>query len=811
MRGLVCGVCMESGARNYNVPFPSQMTDNDFPGFTNQRDNATIIYTENQPFIILNATSGPIGNIINVGGYHFSANTNTNIFFNNILVGQVGHIGTGFNQTITVPDLHLGNYTVTATDQTNPFLSASANYIIASPTLILNSTNGNVGKTVSISGSGYNKNSQLYFNFSPPYLLSGNLTPKTNPLPPVLTNNTGGFSGVKIIIPSGIAGKHNVNVTDSYLNNGSSVYNVTSSLQATPITIFSSGSFFNIIGNGFTASHTITFTFNGVTLSPSFGGATSSNSTGSFATQAYKIPSLPSGSYILNSTDGSHKAQTNVLVVPSLANNNFIISPTSGYIGSTLNMSGNKFHSSSNMTFKFDGTILNTVPAVVTTNGTGGFKGVQTIIPLATIGNHIITANDTQGTLLTQNFFVNFSPVTNRISASISGNTITVTPTITFIPPPNNITATAESLFVNNALIQSQSFKIPINGNVPTNMSSLQATLTTASNVFMNVTLTDGKNTVVFKSNTLNFLVSPDAVTDLNAINITTNSVQLSWSQPNLRGNTLLGYQINYTTPFGSPLTIITNNTNSRLTSFTVTGLANATNYSFRVGLWTPLFKNMGGNILGVTTLTKFFNSNVTLGGLNLNSSTINAVNPVSIPIYYQRSDINGSTTLLKVIYPSYYNLNCNISYKFAQTNKNYTNLSRASIANNQVDSVFQFTNSSNEVITTSCTDINTGTNAKYIITQSNFPMIQQVKDFRSGKFGTAGQFGAIDIIALVAVIIGMIGFNRVNEAAGVIFTIIFIGVLAFFQIITWPTVFAAALAVIVLIAVTSHRKIPSI
>jgi len=53
----------------------------------------------------------------------------------------------------------------------------------------------------------------------------------------------------------------------------------------------------------------------------------------------------------------------------------------------------------------------------------------------------------------------------------------------------------------------------------------------------------------------------PDPITDLLAAGITFSTVDLYWSEPELYSGTLIGYQINYTTPFGTPLTIITNNT----------------------------------------------------------------------------------------------------------------------------------------------------------------------------------------------------------------------------------------------------------
>ena len=204
--------------------------------------------------------------------------------------------------------------------------------------------------------------------------------------------------------------------------------------------------------------------------------------------------------------------------------------------------------------------------------------------------------------------------------------------------------------------------------------------------------------------------------------------------------------------------------------------------------------------------LTGFTQANLTIGNLNFNQT-----NPNTLPIKFYRTDFSNSTTLLKVTYPAFYNMSCNFNFKFAETNNTYTNLSSISAGGNLLASTFKLTNSSNEVITVICTDFKTGASATDVITQTNFPMIQQIKNFRSGQYGTSGKFGALDLVTLIIIIVAMIGFNRVNEAAGVIFSIFVVGALAFFQLIAWPTVFAAAIAIIVLVAVTSHRKIPSI
>ena len=112
-----------------------------------------------------------------------------------------------------------------------------------------------------------------------------------------------------------------------------------------------------------------------------------------------------------------------------------------------------------------------------------------------------------------------------------------------------------------------------------------------------------------------------------------------------------------------------------------------------------------------------------------------------------------------------------------------------------------------NEVITVVCTDIGSNDSATYLLTQQQFPLLQQIDNFTDGTYGTMGQFGAIDLITLGAVIISMIGFNRVNHIVGVVFGVIMFGVLGWFGIIQWYTALTGGIATVMMLAIASQRK----
>ena len=92
-------------------------------------------------------------------------------------------------------------------------------------------------------------------------------------------------------------------------------------------------------------------------------------------------------------------------------------------------------------------------------------------------------------------------------------------------------------------------------------------------------------------------------------------------------------------------------------------------------------------------------------------------------------------------------------------------------------------------------------------MTQNSFPLLTQFAALRAGDYGTDGMFGAIDLIVLGSVIFSMVAFNRTTPIAGVIVAVMMIGVLAYFEIVQWPTVLAGAIAVIVMLALVRTRQ----
>ena len=105
---------------------------------------------------------------------------------------------------------------------------------------------------------------------------------------------------------------------------------------------------------------------------------------------------------------------------------------------------------------------------------------------------------------------------------------------------------------------------------------------------------------VIVMPQVITLITPPDPVLDLSATDITSSSLRLEWTEPDLNGGTLQTYRLVMTSPHGDPQTLV------GLTAepfFEVIGLTHNTDYSFRVQARTDVGYSGGNVILDTTTL----------------------------------------------------------------------------------------------------------------------------------------------------------------------------------------------------------------
>ena len=315
----------------------------------------------------------------------------------------------------------------------------------------------------------------------------------------------------------------------------------------------------------------------------------------------------------------------------------------------------------------------------------------------------------------------------------------------------------------------------------------------------------------------MNYTLTPEPVNDLTQTGITHDTINLDWNTPTWYGwnhessitgyDDLLGYQVNRSAPGGGSPIIIETETTDATTSFTVTGLTQNTEYDFRVsaitrgGQYSIIDQiNASGNILNLETIS-FFSI------VNFTNLDFNRTNTNEVAIFFTRTDVNSTVTEVTVDRPEFYNLGCNVSYKFQQTTDTFLNLPTVALSPSTDRSTFSFIEPEREVITIFCFDQSGSDTGRYVMTQTFFPFLDQIADFRAGEFGTGGALGAFDMIALFAVVLTMMSLNRFNEAVGIIVSIALIGSLYFFEVVSFNSVILSGLVLVVMLGIITVRK----
>jgi len=173
----------------------------------------------------------------------------------------------------------------------------------------------------------------------------------------------------------------------------------------------------DIAGSDFIANHEISIQ---VTISENteyqFSDSLTSNPDGSFV-YTYNLPGII-GTYIVTATDGTNAAETTFLdpkAVPTIA-----LSPTSGPVGTTVTVNGEKFKQGDTITITFDGSPVATVPATVTVSGNS--FSCTFVVPSSTTGGKTVTATATNGDTDSDTFTVTTEIPEYSLTVNIIGS-----------------------------------------------------------------------------------------------------------------------------------------------------------------------------------------------------------------------------------------------------------------------------------------------------------------------------------------------------------------------------------------------------
>jgi hypothetical protein len=143
------------------------------------------------------------------------------------------------------------------------------------------------------------------------------------------------------------------------------------------------GSTVNVTGSGFTPGQTVA-----IYLNSSIVNTDTIDAAGNFI-KSITIPELPRGTYQVRAATPSDSSNNeSFTVIPYIT-----IDSAIGRSGSQVKISGSGFRASSTMSFLFDGTNVTTALS----NASGTFANVLVTVPSATIGQHIFSVKDING------------------------------------------------------------------------------------------------------------------------------------------------------------------------------------------------------------------------------------------------------------------------------------------------------------------------------------------------------------------------------------------------------------------------------
>ena len=328
------------------------------------------------PQIFISTSSGSVADQINVSGNGFAAGQAIRINFDDQTVASATSDaqGTFSNTTITIPSTVIGNHNIFAKDTSGS--SPSVTFSV-SPKVTLSATQGTVGATVGISGTGFAPFQTISFFIDN--------VPVANT---ATTDGSGKFTGHGFIVPTIAGGDHTIKVQDSLYDSATSGFSVKPSITIQP-DHGPVGTTVTITGNGFTPieNNPIVLTYDGVvvTTNPE---PVSADPDGNFAA-TFRIPSGSSGTVTVTAKDNLTTASTDFTSIADI-----ILSATSGHVGTTITASGVGLKANTSININYDATPVGTV----TTDSNGGFTTTFQVLPSAT-GSHEITITSQASTI----------------------------------------------------------------------------------------------------------------------------------------------------------------------------------------------------------------------------------------------------------------------------------------------------------------------------------------------------------------------------------------------------------------------------
>jgi len=356
--------------------------------------------------ISIDPTSGPVGTLVTVGGTQATPGGEVTILWDNVEVDSVTATQDGtYLYDLTVQPSTAGEHTVTAQDIESA--NSATETFTVEPRIILSIIEGPVDTELTVTGTGFAANAYVDISFDTILVVDD-----------LETDSVGGFEAT-LNVPASVAGIHTVTATDTVDSTviASAPFTVVPQITI-DVTEGPIGITVQVTGTGFTGTSPVTFTFNGVDVTPDPTPVT--DEFGSF-TASFETPPAPAREYTITATDEDDNEAT---VAFTLWGIEVFIAPTSGPVGTIVSATGSYATPGGSIIIRWDGAEIETITA-----GLDGTYSYDLTIPASVTGDHAVTVEDVTSTNTATQTFTVEPQIILTPEDGLVGDSVTVTGT----------------------------------------------------------------------------------------------------------------------------------------------------------------------------------------------------------------------------------------------------------------------------------------------------------------------------------------------------------------------------------------------
>ena len=361
--------------------------------------------------ITMTASTGAVGSSIEVSGTGFAASSALTFFLDSTAINvsaSTNANGNFSNVDLTIPAISGGTHTLKVQDASSN--SATKSFSVTA-IMSIGPATGPVDTTVAITGKGFLASSPISVTYD-----GATVTTLVS-----LASGADGSVNASFKIPASGSGVHVVAVSDG--TNAINANFTVSSTSGINVTTGPVGTSVTASGSGFKNKGNITIKYNNAQVATA-----TADTHGSFTT-TFKIPEASIGSHSVVISDQTN-TQTYTFTMTPTTNP---LSPTTGYIGTSITISGTAYGASKAIIVTYDAS-----PITLTTPGTTDANGTFTVsfkAPVSQGGNHTITVTDGIVPVQTFTFALDATPPsTPTLSSPASLTKLAKIPTLSWTP-----------------------------------------------------------------------------------------------------------------------------------------------------------------------------------------------------------------------------------------------------------------------------------------------------------------------------------------------------------------------------------------